>query len=153
MNRAESLRRLEGEVGVLIRRIRRVQAERARAVHPDLQAGSYLILSTVAQSGPMRASAISEQFDMDKGAISRQVRHLIDLGLLSEARDPDDGRALRLSATAEARRRLEELVQVRHRWVEEQLSGWTAGELESFVGDLARYNAALNQVDVTNSSV
>ncbi len=80
--RAESLRMLESEVGVLIRRVRRVIGERARALHPDLPASSYLMLTTVAQNGPLRASALAEQFDMDKGAISRQVRHLADLGLL-----------------------------------------------------------------------
>ncbi len=37
MSRAETVRALEHEVGVLIRRVRRVIGERARAVHPDLQ--------------------------------------------------------------------------------------------------------------------
>lgn len=146
--RAESLRMLESEVGVLIRRVRRVIGERARALHPDLPASSYLMLTTVAQNGPLRASALAEQFDMDKGAISRQVRNLADLGLLDCTRDPEDGRATLLSATDEARRRLEDVVQQRHQWLDEQLSGWTAAELESFVGDLGRYNAALNQVTV-----
>ncbi|MGA8255744.1 MAG: MarR family transcriptional regulator [Nocardioides sp.] len=148
MTRAESLRMLESEVGVLIRRVRRVIGERARAVHPDLQAGSYLILSTVAQNGSMRASELAEQFDMDKGAISRQVKQLVGLGLLAHTRDPADGRAQRLTATVTALDRLEQVVEQRHRWVDEQLSGWTLDELDSFVGDLARYNAALNQITV-----
>ena len=43
-SRADSLR-ASSEVGVLIRRIRRVIGERARAVHPDLQPASYLMLA------------------------------------------------------------------------------------------------------------
>ena len=57
----------------MVRRIRRVIGDRARAVHADLQPSSYLMLTYVAENGPMRASAIAEQFDIDKGAISRQV--------------------------------------------------------------------------------
>ncbi len=38
-SRTDALRELEGEVGVLVRRIRRVIGERARAVHPDAAAG------------------------------------------------------------------------------------------------------------------
>ena len=34
----------------------------------------------------MRASSIVELFDIDKGAISRQVHHLTELGLIE--RDP-----------------------------------------------------------------
>ena len=44
-SRDEQLRRLEGEVGVLIRRIRKVIHERARAVHEDMQPTSYLLLA------------------------------------------------------------------------------------------------------------
>ena len=89
----ESLRLLESEVGVLIRRIKRVLGERARAVHPDLQPASYLMLAYLADDGPLRASAIAETFDIDKGAISRQVQHLVDLGLVDRTPDPADGRA------------------------------------------------------------
>ena len=52
MPRAETARRcLEQEVGVLIRRVRRVIGERARLVHPDLQPASYLLLSLPGRDG------------------------------------------------------------------------------------------------------
>ncbi len=86
-NRADSLRHLEREVGVLIRRIKRVIGERARAVHEDLQPASYLMLSWLVDEGPVRASAMVEKFSIDKGAVSRQLQHLDDLGLV----EPDAG--------------------------------------------------------------
>ena len=86
--RAEILGDLEQEVGAMVRRIRRVIAARARAVHPELAPASYLMLAFVAEKGPMRASVIAEQFDMDKGAISRHVTHLTDLGSSSGSRTP-----------------------------------------------------------------
>ena len=42
--RSQTLGTLEHEVGVVIRRVKRVIGERARAVHEDLQPGSYLVL-------------------------------------------------------------------------------------------------------------
>jgi hypothetical protein len=63
--RPETLRELESEVGVLIRRIRRVIGERARAVHVELQPASYLMLTYLAEHGPLRSSVIAETFDID----------------------------------------------------------------------------------------
>src|SRR5262245_46646860 len=82
VSRADELGRLERELGVLIRRVKRVIGERARAVHPDLQPASYLMLAYLAAEGPQRSSVMSERFGVDKGAISRQVQNLLELGLL-----------------------------------------------------------------------
>ena len=59
MSRADELGRLEQEVGVLIRRVKRVIGERARAVHPDLQPASYLMLTYLSTSGPQRSTTHS----------------------------------------------------------------------------------------------
>lgn len=144
-SRAESIRALEHEVGVLIRRVRRVIGERARAVHESLQPASYLMLAYVAEHGPVRPSSMADIFDVDKGAISRQVQHLIDLGLLDRTQDPDDGRATLLSITDDAVRRMADVAQHRRKWLDEQLGDWTDDQLARFVAELARYNSALNQ--------
>ena len=146
--RVETLRDLEHEVGVLIRRVRRVIGERARAVHPDLQPASYLILTTIAQGEPVRASVISELFEVDKGAISRQVKHLVELGLLTHQKDPADARATLLSVTDEARTRMADVVAHRQKELAEKLSQWTDEDLSSFVSQLSRYNAALNVLEL-----
>lgn len=144
-SRDEQLRRLEGEVGVLIRRIRRVIHERARAVHEDMQPTSYLLLAWLINEGPMRASAIAENFAIDKGAISRQIAHLEDLGLVTRTPDPADGRATLVAASDDAVRRMEDVADHRRKWLDEQLGGWSATELDEFVDALARYNVALNE--------
>ncbi|MEN8704967.1 DNA-binding MarR family transcriptional regulator [Nocardioides marinisabuli] len=144
-SRAESLMRLEQEVGVLIRRVKRVIGERSRAVHPDLQPASYLMLAYLGQHGPMRASAAAEMFHIDKGAISRQVTHLVELGLVERTQDPDDGRASLISATPSAVERLTAVAENRRQWLDERLGDWDAAELEEFTRVLGRYNEALNQ--------
>lgn len=144
MSRADELGRLEQEVGVLIRRVKRVIGERARAVHPDLQPASYLMLTYLASAGPQRSSVMSEKFGVDKGAISRQVQHLCDLGLLHREPDPADGRAMLISASPDAVRRMRAVDRDRRRWLEEKLSEWSEDDLRDLVAGLASYNAALD---------
>lgn len=146
-SRADSIRLLEQEVGVLIRRVRRVIGVRARAVHESLQPASYLMLGYVAEHGPIRASAMVEVFEIDKGAVSRQVQHLIDLGLIERTPDPEDGRATLLSITDDAVRRMQDVAEHRRKWLDEQLGDWSDTQLAAFAGELARYNAALSPPD------
>ena len=142
--RTDTLRQLEHEVGVVIRRVKRVIGERARAVHPDLQPGTYLMLTYLAETGSCRSSAIAEVFDMDKGAISRQVQHLTDLGLIERSPDPADGRAALLALTDEAHRRLDDVQTHRRKVIDERLADWSDDDLRSFVEMLGRYNATLD---------
>lgn len=143
VERGELLSGLEREIGVMVRRIRRVLAERARTVHPDLQTATYLLLSWVDQNGPVRASAVAESLGIDKGAISRQVQHLLELGLLDRSPDPDDGRATLLSANEEAHARLLEVSHASRMWLDGKLGDLPDAELADFVRLLSRYNAAL----------
>jgi DNA-binding MarR family transcriptional regulator len=143
-NRADSLRHLEREVGVLIRRVKRVIGERARAVHEELQPASYLMLSWLVDEGPVRAASMVEKFNIDKGAVSRQLQHLDDLGLVERTPDPADGRATLVAASDEARRRLADITEHRRKWLDEQLGDWTADELAHFADLLERYNNSLN---------
>ncbi len=128
----------------MIRRIRRVIGDRARAVHDDLQPASYLMLSWLAEEGPVRASSMVDHFGIDKGAVSRQFQHLVNLGLIERTPDPDDGRATLVAASADAVRRLEDVAAHRRKWLDERLGDWSAEELEDFVKGLERYNLALN---------
>lgn len=141
--RADLLTGLEQEVGVMVRRIRRIIRERAHAVHPDLQSSSYLMLSWLAQHGPQRASSMAETFGIDKGAISRQIQHLVDLGLVDRSPDPADGRATLVSVSPDARSRMAAVADERRRWLDDRLRDWTADDLVEITTLLGRYNAAL----------
>lgn len=145
MTRADSLRQLEQEVGVLVRRVKRVIGVRARLVHEEMQPSSYLMLAYLAEHGATRSSVVAEIFAIDKGAISRQVQHLADLGLVDRIQDPEDGRAWLLSASDDAVRRLADVADHRRKWLDEQLGDWSETELADFVEELGRYNQALSQ--------
>ena len=142
--RSQTLGILEHEVGVVIRRVKRVIGERARAVHEDLQPGSYLVLMYLESTGSCRSTAIADAFDMDKGAVSRQVQHLTELGLIERTPDPADGRAALLAVTDEARRRMADVHRHRRTYLDERLADWSDEDLRAFVDMLGRYNASLD---------
>lgn len=144
-DRIDVLRDLEQEVGVLVRRARRVIGERARTVHADLHPASYLLLAHLVHRGPCRASDLAHVFDLDKGAVSRQVGHLAELGLVARAPDPHDGRATLVAATDTAMQRMEDVAEARRQRLAERLSDWTAADLEQLVGLLGRYNETLER--------
>jgi len=73
------------------------------------------------------------------------VQHLCDLGLLDREPDPADGRAVLISASSDAVRRMESVAGERRRWLDEQLGEWSEADLREFVGGLARYNEALDK--------
>jgi DNA-binding MarR family transcriptional regulator len=135
---------LELELSVLVRRLKRVIGERARTIHPELTPAGYLMLAYMAERGPVRASGVVEAFNLDKGAVSRHVQALVDFGLATKERDPDDGRAWVVSLTDEGRRRMTELATERRERLGRRLGDWSDEELGSFVATLARYNASLD---------
>ena len=138
----ETMRALEHEMGVLVRRIRRMIAERARMVHPDLSPVAYSMLMALNDSGPRRASDLVDMFSIDKGAVSRQVGSLLDLGLIERSPDPEDRRAAILAITEEGSRRL---ATHRRRCAAgrscERLSGWSDEDLQR----VRRRDGALQQ--------
>lgn len=139
--RAASLAEVEHQLRVMIRGIKRVISRHAAVVHPSLMPASFVVLGWLAENGPARASAVAEQFNIDKGAVSRQLQHLADLGLIERTADPADGRASLVSVTEEGRGRLAHAQEARLALREQQLSAWSAEDLEAFARQLARFNA------------
>ena len=142
--RYDDLRRIESEVGTLIRRVKRMMGERAREVHPDLHPMTYVILTHLGTHGPMRGADLSDAFGMDKGGVSRQVQTLVDLGLVERRPDAEDRRAILLDATDEGRERLAAVSRSRSDRFDRRLGDWSDAELSEFAGQLAAYNTALS---------
>ena len=139
----QALYALEHEMSVLVRRLRRVIAERARMVHPELSPVSYSMLTALRDGGSMRASDLVGMFSIDKGAVSRHVQALLELGLISRTPDPEDRRAATLQITEEGTRRMASVSAARRTELSRRMSDWTDGDLDRFVELLGRYNATL----------
>lgn len=144
-DRIRTLHALEQEMGILMRRVRRALSERAALVHPSLQPSSYVMLAHLIEAGPRRSADIAEAFDLDKGAVSRQVQHLVELGLVERTPDPADGRATILTATTEAKDRVDQVSRLRIEQLDARLAEWTAEDLDELVSSFSRYNATLDE--------
>lgn len=144
VTRDDAVRDLEHEIGKLLRRVRRGLSERAALVDPSLNATAYPLLVTLNEFGPHRAADLADLFALDKGAVSRIVHQLLELGLIERTPDPHDGRASILQVTAKARERMSALADRRREEFGARLAGWEPESIVELAHGLARFNAAIS---------
>jgi DNA-binding MarR family transcriptional regulator len=104
--RTDAVRALEAEFGELISRMRRVLADNAQRVSAGMLPGAYKVFTTIVRRESVTLSNLAESLMADKGQISRTVRELEELGLVTRTPDPADGRSSLLSPTPEGLERL-----------------------------------------------
>jgi len=104
--RTDAVRALEAEFGELISRMRRVLADNAQRVSPGMLPGAYKVFTTIVRRESVTLSNLADSLMADKGQISRTVRELEELRLITRTPDPADGRSSLLSPTPEGLERL-----------------------------------------------
>ncbi|MET9545999.1 MarR family transcriptional regulator [Streptomyces sp. NPDC006627] len=131
---------LERELSLLMRRARASSGEMARQVHPDLEPAAYGLLVCLDDSGPQRATDLAAYIGVGKATMSRQLRAMEELGLVSREPDPADGRAWLIRLTPDGRARFRTVRAARRARYVRQLQGWDRSE----VAELARLLGQLN---------
>ncbi|MFG1809461.1 MarR family winged helix-turn-helix transcriptional regulator [Streptomyces sp. NPDC049040] len=132
---------LERELTVLFRRARAASGELARAVHPDLEPAAYGLLVRLQEAEPERATDLASYFGVGKATMSRQLRALEALGLVTREPDPGDGRAFLMRLTPNGRDRFDRVRGARRAAYRRQLAAWERSD----VADLARLLHDLNE--------
>lgn len=125
----EVVTEFQGHMSLMFTRARSLWRESAAMVHPDLQPSGYKLLTHIARVGSSNAHQLSECFEMDKSAISRQVRMLEDAGLIESRPDESDGRLRVLTATAAARELLASVRSHHSNRIRAAISGLTPDEM------------------------
>ncbi|WP_298459213.1 MarR family winged helix-turn-helix transcriptional regulator [uncultured Cellulomonas sp.] len=138
--------RVERELGVLLRRAHASSNTVATRVHPDLDAAAYPLLVWIARTPGVRGSELADQVGVGRATISRQVKRLETLGLLTRRTDPADSRGQLLELTDEGTRRLAEAQGARREWLRAALASWSEGEIETLATTLERLNSTLDEV-------
>ena len=126
----------------LIRLVRLIERSHAQyqAEHPDaVERATYHLLVHLVKGGPRRAGALAEAVHSDPSTVSRQIGHLVRLGLVERTADPVDGRATLLAATEEGRRVFEENRRVRNERIAGMLADWTEADRRQLCELLARF--------------
>ena len=111
-----------------------------------ISAGHLRAFEAVARHLNFRAAA--EEMALTQSAVSRQIQHLVDLGLLDRQPDPADGRAMLLSLTDDARAGLARVQAERSERFDRRLGELTTAELVAFADQLGRYNSALENPEL-----
>jgi DNA-binding MarR family transcriptional regulator len=118
----------------------------ASGARGDVESAMVLLLHTVAETGPVRASALAASVQSDLSTVSRQAATLVANGMLERRADPVDGRAGLLALTPAGEAALAEHVQRRAAFFENVLDGWTEEEMGQFAGQLARFTVSYDRV-------
>ncbi|GAA3912039.1 MarR family winged helix-turn-helix transcriptional regulator [Microbacterium invictum] len=139
--RADAVRALEGEFSELFTHVRRLFAENANRLSPGMLPGAYKVFTTIVRRESITLSALAESLHTDKGQLSRTVRELEDLGLVTRTPDPTDGRSSLISATADGLRRLREVRAPRESALSNALDRWDVDDIR----ELTRLLRALSQ--------
>jgi MarR family 2-MHQ and catechol resistance regulon transcriptional repressor len=69
----------------------------------DLTSGQFGVLETLYHLGPLHQGELGEKLLQSKGNISTIVTNLVDRGLVTRKRDPDDRRYVQIHLTQEGR--------------------------------------------------
>ncbi|WP_353808670.1 MarR family winged helix-turn-helix transcriptional regulator [Agromyces sp. SYSU T00194] len=131
---------VEVQLGVLFNRVRAIWKAQAASVHPDLQPVGYKLLGLLVRSGPAHAGALAERLATDKSVVSRQMRILVDLGLVVSRVDEHDARARLLEATPLGIERVSQVRSGAQAELRERLGAWPERDVEQFATLLARLN-------------
>lgn len=133
---------VEQQLSVLFNRSRAVWKEAAEQVHPELQPAGYKLFGVIVRLGETNAHALAELFEMDKSAVSRQVRVLEEFGLVESLPDATDGRARVLVPTTAGLAKAMKVRESNKSRLRGALQTRSADELRLFAEILAEISAA-----------
>jgi DNA-binding MarR family transcriptional regulator len=143
---APEVETVANNVADLLSTMRKSAARVEANTRSDMESATRLLLRTVADLGPMRATTLAASVHADLSTVSRQTASLVAAGLLERRSDPADGRASVLALTAAGQAATAEHDRARADFYAQVLDGWTRAELRQFGASLAKFTASYDQV-------
>lgn len=131
---------VERQFATLMSGARRRMRDYAALVHPDLTPLGFTILVLLRQCPPLPQSELAQQLHADKGAVSRSVTQLEDLGLVTRTPAPDDRRVALVALTEAARQSLVGITERQRGLLHDRVSAWRVAEVRQLGDLLARLN-------------
>jgi len=108
-----------------------------------LDRSGYWLMVRVSENGPIRLSDLAEAVELDLSTVSRQMRDLVEGGLITKVPDPHDGRASFLSLSARGAAVLESVSESRREALADALTDWTEEERATLAAELFRLASGL----------
>jgi DNA-binding MarR family transcriptional regulator len=99
----------------------------------------HVILRSIREGGPRRASDVAESLHLDPSTVSRYVAGLVRDGLLERQADPADGRASLLVPTVAGDQAIGELDRRRAAHFDDMLAAWSDEDIATLERLLGRF--------------
>ena len=123
---------------------RRAARRRARRAGVPLAPTAERTLAAIYRLGPARLRAIAEHVDLEPSRVSREVRPLVEAGLVVQRTDPADGRATLLATTAAGKRAFERYRRAADEILAQSMEDWNDQDLHRLAKLLTRLSASLD---------
>lgn len=138
--RTQAIHDMEEQLSFLWRRARANGNKVAKQVHPDMEPGAYGLLAALQRRGTLRLTELAAEIGVGKPSVSRQVKLLEELGVLTKVADPADGRAQSITLTEDGARQLATAQDSRQHIFRDLLADWPDAELQTLAGLLTKLN-------------
>jgi DNA-binding MarR family transcriptional regulator len=109
----------------------------AQGEHVD-RSGYWAMVRLDEADGPLRLSDLAVSLQLDLSTVSRQVRQLVDAGLVTRHADPEDGRAALVELSRRGRDVLEAVRAARREALAETLAHWNVSDRKSLAESVTR---------------
>jgi DNA-binding MarR family transcriptional regulator len=138
--RAAAWAEVERGISELYRATRSRVKDMARQFDPPLTPLGFVVLRSIWEQEPVRASSVAAALCLDKSILSRQIVALREARLVECQPDPDDRRATLLVPSATARETIERLSRRSRDEYHRALNSWTTREMATFARLLEKFN-------------
>ncbi len=127
-----------------IRRARRYARHAAQAIDPELEPGTYPLLSYLHRNPGARLSEIADVQCVGKGTMSRQLARLEGLGLIARDPDPEDSRGVLFHLPPESAERVTRVKVAQAQLLREATADWPEEDVRTFSRLLERLSDAVD---------
>ena len=137
---SDTLARLEDSLTTIVRyaSLPRVRQRLLSEAGLTIDASAYPLLRALGMLGSARLTELAAEVGLEPSTVSRQVKSLQTAGLVTREADPSDGRASALVLTADGRRALRKVQEVRRRLIAELVSDFSTTEQRTLTALLGR---------------
>jgi DNA-binding MarR family transcriptional regulator len=126
---AEELRRVEQALVSIVRAVMHASHQ----FDSGLDKAGYITLVVLDRCGTVRQTDLACRLALDLSTVSRQIKHLEELGFVTRSEDPDDRRASVVRVSAAGRREITRQRQARWAPVADRLAEVPGPDRERFV--------------------
>jgi DNA-binding MarR family transcriptional regulator len=133
--------------------MRNAELTRIRSdIFTDLDRSEYLLLRTLAHTGPADIGTLASTLGLDPSTAGRQVTAMLRKGLVDRTAAPADRRRVVVTATDTGRRLLHATSRRRREHFARLLADWSDDDLHMFGAIVTRFNQAVARAYLTPPS-